>query len=440
MVTARRRQRTIAKSTEVRGVGFVKGSDVSLKFHPAHADSGVVFVRTDLPGRPGVRARIDNVVSSQRRTTIQKGEARVEMVEHVMAALAGLHIDNCLIEIDAFETPGCDGSSKAFTEALESAGTRELDRPREALVLGKPVSVREGAAVLTAYPGDGTGFVLSYHLDYGKTAIGAQSLFLDVNPESFVSELAPSRTFLLEAEAHALREAGIGPRATESDLLIFGPDGVIGNALRYSDECVRHKILDMVGDLALLEKDIVGHVVAHRSGHQLNAALVRELAVNETNVPAKSAPSTFPLEIAQIMKVLPHRYPFLLVDRVLEIEHGKRILAVKNVTANEPFFQGHWPGRPVMPGVLILEAMAQAAGIMISNHIDRPRKITMIAAIDDVKLRRPVVPGDQLVMELNCLRIKSTSAQIQGTAKVGDAIAAEAKMMFVMVDAESPAA
>ena len=444
MVTARRRQRTIAKNTEVRGVGFVNGSDVSLKFHPAHADSGVVFVRTDIPGRPHVRARIDNVVSCRRRTTIQQGEARVEMVEHVMAALAGLQIDNCLIEIDAFETPGCDGSSKAFTEALTAAGSEELDRPRDTLVLDRAVTVREGAAVLTAYPGDGTGYVLSYHLDYGKTPIGAQSLFLDVNPESYVSQLATSRTFLLEAEADALREAGIGPRSTTSDLLIFGPDGVIGNELRFSDECVRHKILDMVGDLALLEKDIIGHVVAHRSGHQLNAALVRQLVGDgstQSPAPAPSArslPMSFPLEVSQIMKVLPHRYPFLLVDRVLEVECGKRILAVKNVSVNEPFFQGHWPGRPVMPGVLILEAMAQAAGIMIANHVDRPRKITMIAAIDDVKLRRPVVPGDQLLLDLTCLRLKSTSAQIQGVARVGDAVAAEAKLMFVMVDAESP--
>ncbi len=446
MVIARRRQKTIAREAEVRGVGFVKGNDVSLRFHPAAADSGVVFVRTDLPGHPSVRACIDNVVSSQRRTTIQRGEARVEMVEHVMAALAGLHIDNCVIEIDAPETPGCDGSSKAFTEALTLAGSKELDRPRQALVLDKPVSVREGGAVLTAYPGDGTGCVLSYHLDYGpKTAIGAQSLFLEVTPESFVSQLAASRTFLLEAEARALRESGIGPRATVSDLLIFGENGVIGNTLRYSDECVRHKILDMVGDFALLEKDIIGHVVAHRSGHQLNAALIRELsraADHETEIqkPVRLSPTSSPFDIARIMKVLPHRYPFLLIDRVLEIDPGKRILAIKNVSANEPFFQGHWPERPVMPGVLILEALAQAAGVMIANHVDRTRKNTMIAAIDAVKLRRPVVPGDQLSLDVTCLRLKTTCARVQGIARVGDAIAAEAKIMFVMVDAERPAA
>ena len=277
MLTARRLQRTIACETEVRGIGFILGSDVALRFRPAGADTGVVFVRTDLPGRPTVRARIGNVIPRQRRTTVQQGEAIVEMVEHVMAALSGLRIDNCEIEIDAAETPGCDGSSRAFVEALAAAGSVELDCPRETLVIEHPITVREGPAVLTAHPGAGPGFVLSYHLDYGKTPIGVQSLLLDVTPETFTSDLSDSRTFLLEAEAIALRQAGIGSRASESDLLIFGPDGPIGNPLRYPDECVRHKILDMVGDLALLDMDIVGHVVAHRSGHQLNAELVRAL-------------------------------------------------------------------------------------------------------------------------------------------------------------------
>lgn len=282
MLTARRLQRTIARDTEVRGVGFIAGHDVVLRFRPAAADAGVVFVRTDLPGRPSVEARIDRVVPSQRRTTLRRGEATVEMVEHVMAALAGLRVDNCTVEIDAPETPGCDGSSRAFAEAIAAAGTVALDRPREVLVVERPVTVREGGAVLTAHPGAGHGYVLAYQLDYGRdNPIGTQSLFLTLTPESFAAELAASRTFLLQAEAEALRKAGVGTRATEADLLIFGPHGVIGNTLRYADECVRHKILDMVGDLALLGKDIVGHVVAYRSGHQLNAALVRALAATD---------------------------------------------------------------------------------------------------------------------------------------------------------------
>ena len=238
MLTAKRYQRSIARDVEVRGVGFLTGADVSLRFRPAEADTGVVFVRTDLPDRPAVAAHIRHVVPRQRRTTLQHGAASVEMVEHVLAALAGLHIDNCTVEIDAPETPGCDGSSQAFVEGLSAAGVAELDRERETLVIDRPVSVREGQSVLTALPGDGDGLTLAYHLDYGRqTSIGAQSYFLDLSPESFRRELAPSRTFLLEAEADALRQAGIGSRTTEADLLIFGPDGVIGNRLRYPDEC-----------------------------------------------------------------------------------------------------------------------------------------------------------------------------------------------------------
>jgi UDP-3-O-acyl N-acetylglucosamine deacetylase len=277
MLTARRLQRTIGRETEVRGVGFVQGNDVALRFRPARADTGIVFVRTDLPGQPAVRAHITNVVPRQRRTTIQQGEAVVEMVEHVLAALAGLRVDNCRIEIDAPETPGCDGSSRAFAEAIGAAGAVELDRERETYVIRRPFTVREGQAVLTARPGSGPGFLLSYHLDYGATPIGVQSLALELTPETFAADLAPCRTFLLEAEAQALRQAGLGARTNESDLLVFGPDGPIGNSVRFPDECVRHKLLDMVGDLALLGMDIVGEVVADRSGHELNARLVRGL-------------------------------------------------------------------------------------------------------------------------------------------------------------------
>jgi UDP-3-O-[3-hydroxymyristoyl] N-acetylglucosamine deacetylase / 3-hydroxyacyl-[acyl-carrier-protein] dehydratase len=280
MVITRRLERTIARETEVRGVGFFLGHDVTMRFRPAPGGSGVVFARVDLPGRPEVRACIDNVIPSPRRTTIRQGEATVELIEHVMAALAGLHIDNCLIEIDAPEAPGLDGSSQAYVQALQGAGIVELDRPRAIFVIKAPLALGEGSASLSALPMAGEpSCVLCYHLDYGPgTPIGTQSLTLAINPESFAQELAGSRTFLLEAEARALRQAGVGRRASESDLLIFGQVGVIGNALRWPDECVRHKMLDMVGDLALLERDIVGHVVAHRSGHQLNAALVRALA------------------------------------------------------------------------------------------------------------------------------------------------------------------
>jgi UDP-3-O-[3-hydroxymyristoyl] N-acetylglucosamine deacetylase/3-hydroxyacyl-[acyl-carrier-protein] dehydratase len=448
MLTERRPQRTIARETELRGVGFLFGSDVTMRFRPAGADHGVVFVRADLPQRPSVRAHIRNVIPRQRRTTIQEGAATVEMIEHVMAALAGLRIDNCSIEIDAPEVPGCDGSSRAFVEALGRAGAVELDRERPTLVIDRPVAVREGPAVLAAHPGTGAGLLLGYHLDYGRSSpIGAQSLFVDVSPETFRDELSTSRTFLLEAEAEALRAAGIGARTTPSDLLIFGPEGVIGNTLRYPDECVRHKILDMVGDLALLEHDIHGHVVAHRSGHQLNAALVRTLLETprpEPPTPPRTAvagagvgagPGDEPaLDIGAIMKILPHRYPFLLVDRVLESDAPRRVLALKNVTCNEPFFQGHWPARPIMPGVLIVEALAQAGGILVAGVIDPGTHAALLVAIDDVKIRRPVVPGDQLLLEVSGLKLKSSIADVRGVARVGEHVAAEAKIRFVIVE------
>jgi UDP-3-O-[3-hydroxymyristoyl] N-acetylglucosamine deacetylase/3-hydroxyacyl-[acyl-carrier-protein] dehydratase len=355
------------------------------------------------------------------------------MVEHVMAALAGLQIDNCIVEIDGPETPGCDGSSLAFVEALTESGIVEQNRPREILVIEEPVTVREGNSILTAHPGDADKLVLTFNLDYGKhTSIGAQSFFVEVTPDNFRDELSNCRTFLLEAEAEAMRKAGIGPRTTTADILIFGKDGVIENTLRFSDEPVRHKVLDMVGDLSLIGKDIAGHVVAHRSGHSLNAALVRKL-LDATEAP--TAPALPVMDIVAIMKILPHRYPFLLVDRVLELEVGKTIKAIKNVTCNEPFFTGHWPDKPIMPGVMILEALAQTAGVLISQqvgHMTDP--LAMIVAIDGVKIRRQVTPGDQLVMEVVKARIKEKTAHVQCRATVDGFVAAEAKIRFVFVE------
>ncbi len=443
MLGATRRQRTLARSAEVRGVGFFHGVDVTIRFHPAEADSGIVFQRSDLDGRPTIPARIDSVVPSQRRTTIRKGEASVEMVEHVMAALAGLRIDNAVVEIDAGECPGCDGSSLLFVEALEQAGISDQDRMRPALVVEESISIREGDAVLAIHPAPPMGgLTLSYHLDYGRdAAIPAQSFCLGLSVNSFREELAPSRTFLLETEARALRAAGIGVRTTEADVLLFGRDGVVGNRLRYADECARHKVLDMVGDLALMGVNLHAFVVAYRSGHQTNATLARRLVRGI----ARGGPSgiePLPLkddgtiDVAGIMTLLPHRYPFLLVDRVIELIPGRRVVGFKNVTINEPFFHGHWPGMPIMPGVLIVEALAQAAGVLIAASVPRDGRLALIASIDNVKLRKPVVPGDQLRLEVVGNRIKESAAVVTGKAKVGDALAAQARIRFVMVEAE----
>ena len=447
MLKSTRRQRTIARPAEVRGVGFFHGADVMIRFEPAEPDSGIVFERVDLPGRPRVPARLESVRPSQRRTTIKNGDAHVEMIEHVMAALAGLQVDNALVQIDAGECPGCDGSSRAFVEAIDDAGTVEQDRMRPALVVEEPLSIREGDAVLAIHPpGPAGGLTLSYHLDYGRgAAIPQQSYCVGISADSFREELSASRTFLLEAEAAALRAAGIGVRTTEADILLFGREGVVGNELRFPDECARHKILDMVGDLALLGTDLHGFVVAYRSGHHTNAALGRRLletlggseAGEDDSLPLREDGT---IDIAGIMSLLPHRFPFLLVDRVVELIPRRKVVGIKNVSINEPFFAGHWPGMPIMPGVLIVEALAQAAGILIAASIPREGKMALIASIDAIKLRRPIVPGDQVILEVVGDRIKTQSAVVTGTARVGPDVAAEARIRFAIVEARRAAA
>ena len=428
-----RRQRTLAGPVEVAGVGFVTESDVRLRFLPAEADRGVSFRRVDLPDRPEVPARIEHVIPRSRRTTLQRGPAVVEMVEHVMAALAGLRIDNCTVELDAAETPGLDGSSLGYVEAIAEAGAIEQDRPRASIVIDRPVAVRDGLASIAAYPGGSEGLVLAYQLDYPEyPSIGAQSRFLEVSPDRFRDEIAPCRTFLLDREADTLRAAGLGRRLGESDLLIYAPDGPLGNRVRFPDECVRHKLLDMVGDLALAGVDLIGHVVAHRSGHAQNAALVRAiLDAQADNLPDVEA-ATAALDIDAVMAMMPHRYPFLLIDRVVRIEPRERVVAIKNVTINEPFFQGHWPGRPIMPGVLILEALAQAAGILIGHAFEGAEGDALLAGIDEARIRRPVVPGDQVRLEVECRRLSPRLTEMIGVARVDGQVVAEAKLRFVL--------
>ena len=446
MKTVQRPERTIARAAAVSGVSFLEGRDVRVEFRPSGPGTGIVFVRSDLDEQPSVPAHVRHTIPRQRRTTLQQGPAIVEMVEHVMAALAGLRVDNCVVAIDGPETPGCDGSSQAFTDALLNAEIIEQpEATRDILVITEPVTVRDGEAILTAYPGaDADRLVLSYHLDYGADSpIPRQSQFVEITPDSFRNELSPCRTFLLDTEAESLRQAGIGSRTSERDLLIFGPSGVIGNELRFADECARHKILDLVGDLALVGMDLAGHVVAHRSGHGLNVALAKKLleirakSLSRKPEPPRDLPA-LPLEINDILQALPHRYPFLLVDRIIELEPGKRIMGIKNVTYNEPFFQGHWPGRPIMPGVLIVEAMAQTAGILIARGSTKGRH-ALLASIDGVKFRRPVVPGDQLRLEVEGVRSNGRATQVQAYAKVGDRVAAEGRIRFVAIDVDRPA-
>jgi UDP-3-O-acyl N-acetylglucosamine deacetylase len=275
-------QRTLARNAVVEGFGYWSGKDVQVEFCPAEAGSGVTFVRRDLSGEPTIAARIANRVEIPRRTVLASGMARVAMVEHVLAALSGLGIDNCQVCVDAEEMPGCDGSALAFVEALDSAGLVEQDVPVRPLIVESPVRLGDDQCWIEARPSRGDGFSVEFVLDYGAdTPIGRQTIDIDINTDSFRNEIATCRTFLLEQEARQLNAQGLGTRVAPRDLLLFDANGPVGNELRFVDECVRHKVLDVVGDLSLAGRPIVGHIVAHRSGHQLNAALVRALLQQE---------------------------------------------------------------------------------------------------------------------------------------------------------------
>jgi len=436
-----RPQYTIAESVRIGGIGYITGADVNLEFKPAEPGAGRVFVRSDLPDPVRLPASVRSLAPRSRRTSLRNGSAGIEMIEHVLAALGGLQIDNCTIEVDAAETPGLDGSSLPIVEALERAGKVAQDVPRKRYEIEKPIYLRDGEAYMVACPAEenDAGLTISYHLDYGeRSPIPQQTKTVRLTSGTFARELAGSRTFLLTEEAEELRREGLGKRTTAKDLLIFTADGVMENQLRFPDECVRHKILDLVGDLALLDFDVAGHIHAHKSGHQLNRQLVEKLATQMRRREADRMALREPvIDINKIAKILPHRYPFLLIDKVIEVEGEVRAVGIKNVTYNEPYFQGHWPGRPVMPGVLQVEAIAQLAGVLLSRKLEHTGQLAMILSMDNVKIRRPVLPGDQLRIEVEALKVKTRTADIYGRAMVGDKVACEANMRFVLVDADS---
>ena len=433
------RQTTVACDAEIRGVGFVTGAEVEVKIRPAEANTGYLFVRTDLPGKPQIPAHFSNVSLSRRRTALHANGATVEMVEHCLSALAGLGVDNAIIELNAGELPGLDGSSLAFVDAIMSSGIKPLDVPKRPLQIEEPVCAYEKDALVAIHPGVAGSLAITFNLDLGANSpIPNQSLATTITPEFYRKEIAPARTFVLESEVAALRAQGLGSRITAKDLLVIGSDGnPIDNQYRMPDECVRHKILDVVGDLALFGQPLFGHVLAHKSGHHLNVTLCQKIHQSMEAAEIRRAMEGKPiLDIRQIEKILPHRYPFLLVDRVIELDPNNRAVGIKNVTYNEPFFTGHWPARPVMPGVLILEAMAQLAGIMLTQW-QREGWYAMIVSMNDVKLRRPVVPGDQLWLESRCVRVKEKIASLRTEARVNRDLAAEAQMNFVLIKGES---
>jgi UDP-3-O-[3-hydroxymyristoyl] N-acetylglucosamine deacetylase/3-hydroxyacyl-[acyl-carrier-protein] dehydratase len=427
-------QRTIAKDAAVSGIGLHSGEPCNVTFKPALPDTGMRFVRTDLPGKPSITAHPSRLCQRMRRTALAAQvdgvEVEVHTTEHFLAACTGLGLDNVVVELDAVELPGLDGSALDFATCLRSAGIVEQAVARRYFDVASPVSVSDGKSSIVALPYR-DGLKITYTLDdHGGALGGAQVVEVELNEESFVKSIAPARTFCLAKEVEMLRSLGLGKGATTQNTCVYDGTRIIDNQLRFPDEAARHKILDLIGDLAHATRRLNTHIIAVRTGHRENMLLVQEL--NRRIEQAERPRIVF--DIASILAKLPHRYPFLMVDRVVEYEPGKTIVGIKNVTVNEPFFQGHFPSNPVMPGVLQLEAMAQVGAIMLMDMPENQGKIPYFMSMDKVKFRRPVHPGDQMRIEIEVIRLRSRMSACLARVLVEDQLCSEAEIRSVMMD------
>lgn len=435
------KQKTIARELSLSGIGLHTASRVNVVFKPAPEDSGINFVRVDLPEKPVIKVGVESLLvsgSSLRRTSIGCGGVEIQTIEHLMAALAGIAIDNIRIELDNVEVPGLDGSSLNFLEMLHGAGIAEQEKERRYFAVRDPIVVEEDSATVVALPAEG--FKVSYTIDYNHPLLRTGFLQLNINPQVFRQEICGARTFCLENEVAELQEQGLGKGANYENTLVLGKDGVIKNKLRYQDEFIRHKILDLMGDLYLVGMPLRAHIIALKSGHALNLKLAKKIYQQKERYFSGGVGSGFHhiqegvLDVGAIMKILPHREPFLFVDRIIHLEKGKKATGIKNVTINDYFFKGHFPGRPVMPGVLIVEAMAQVGGVMMLAPEENRGKLAFFLAANKIKFRKTVVPGDQLVLEAQAGRIKSKTGQVMARALVDGRVVAEAELMFVLVE------
>ena len=433
------KQHTLAGSVQVAGKGLLLGEHATCTLQPAPPNHGIVFERTDVSPIVQIPATVQYIVRRSRRTALAVADVSVETVEHCMSAFAGLGIDNVLVSIDGPELPCGDGSAAPFVDPIVEVGITEQDAPRRVFKITEPLIVEDGDAMLAALPSQEDELRVIYDLDYGANShrIKRQIQTFTSRNGNFQYEMAPARTYSLKEEAQALWDRGMCRHLTPKDVLVIGDDGPIDNEYRFDDEPARHKIVDLLGDLYLVGCQVHGRFVGYKSGHDLNRRLCKKIAAQmEASHRTTAVQSGRRLNIREIQRLMPHRYPMLLVDRVVEIDGDRKAIGVKNVTINEPFFEGHYPGTPIMPGVLIVEAMAQLGGVLMSQKLEHTGKIAMLLSLDRVKLRQPVVPGDQLILEAEAVRAKSRTGTVKCRAFVGAKCAAEALIKFMMVDAE----
>jgi UDP-3-O-[3-hydroxymyristoyl] N-acetylglucosamine deacetylase / 3-hydroxyacyl-[acyl-carrier-protein] dehydratase len=427
-----RMQRTLRTAVEFSGVGLHSGQMVRARVLPAPQGTGVEFVRTDLADAAPIPARIQFRVTSDRRTRLKRGQAEVDTIEHLLAACHGLQIDNVTVEMDGPEMPGLDGSAAPFVELFDRAGIAEQRAEAKTYRLEQPIYVRDELATIVALPTERSRLTLQYIAAFDEPGVDGGSFQVEVGPEAFRTQIAPARTFCLATEVPRLLEAGLGKGASRENTVVLGDPSTV---LRMPGEPVRHKLLDLMGDLFLLGADLQAHVIATRTGHATNAELVRRLLdLMQSGETGGLIQRESGLDIREVMKMLPHRYPFLLIDRVIEMEGYQRAVAIKNVSINEPFFAGHFPEVPLFPGVLQLEAMAQLAGVLLLRKLENTGKLAALWSIDKVKLRGSVVPGDQLRLEVETIRMKGETAQVRGMGSVAGKLVCEAILMFTLLE------
>lgn len=439
------KQKTISKPVSFSGIGLHTGSLTTVTFKPAPENSGITFFRVDIKDSPPIPANIDYVVDVSRGTTIGIGEAKVHTVEHALAAMVGLGIDNLNIELDAEEIPNGDGSSLPVMSTLQKAGIVEQDAEKQYIQVDRPVYYRQGDVTLSILPSDE--LRVSMTIAYDHVAIGTQYASYTITEDTFAREIAPARTFCFLREVKMLQEKGLIRGGSLESAVVIGDDTILNDELRFPDEFVRHKILDLIGDMYLLGRPVKGHVVGVKGGHEKNVLFSKQIRdtmangngkrhVDRRPLPTLNTPPA--LDVNKIMKILPHRYPFLLVDRILSFVPMERVTGIKNVSVNEPFFQGHWPETPVMPGVMIIEAMAQVSAVLIfGDNRDPDGKLAFFLGVDKARFRRTVVPGDQLVIECEMVRRRKNACKVAAKALVDGVVVAEAVMTFGLMTPDS---